>query len=67
VLPVRHKAGRTQSNLWRKEPLPADPDIDARFREAVRAIDAGDVATLASMLAANPSLVRIGWSSPAPG
>jgi Ankyrin repeats (3 copies) len=35
-----------------------DPEIfDARFREAVSAIDAGDVSTLESLLAAHPRLV----------
>jgi peptide-methionine (S)-S-oxide reductase len=32
--------------------------IDAQFRDAVSAIDAGDVATLERLIAANPALVR---------
>ena len=37
---------------------------DAGFREAVSAIDAGDLAKLEGLAAANPALVRRGRSSP---
>lgn len=39
-------------------------DLDALFREAVGAIDAGDIASLDRMLAANPELVRDRLDSP---
>jgi peptide-methionine (S)-S-oxide reductase len=38
--------------------------VDALFREAVSAIDAGDVATLGRLLAAHPELVRARLASP---
>jgi peptide-methionine (S)-S-oxide reductase len=34
------------------------PDLDALFREAVAAIDAGDIATLERLIAEEPQLVR---------
>lgn len=40
--------------------------LDDRFREAVRAIDAGDVATLAALLEAHPDLVRERLDAPGP-
>jgi peptide-methionine (S)-S-oxide reductase len=42
-----------------------DPAVlDARFREAVSAIDTGDIATLERLVAANPALVRDRLESP---
>jgi hypothetical protein len=44
-----------------------DPSLlDAGFREAVAAIDAGDVGGLARLVAANPALVRERLESPGP-
>ena len=40
--------------------------LDASFREAVSAIDRGDVATLQRLVAANPALVRERLESPGP-
>jgi peptide-methionine (S)-S-oxide reductase len=40
--------------------------LDANFREAVAAIDAGDVAGLERLVAANPALVRERLESPGP-
>ena len=40
--------------------------LDAAFREAVAAIDAGDVAALERLVAANPALVRERLESPGP-
>ena len=45
----------------------ADPDsLDAHFRHAVSAIDAGDIATVERLVAANPALVRERLTSPGP-
>jgi peptide-methionine (S)-S-oxide reductase len=40
--------------------------LDALFREAVSAIDAGDVATLQRLIDAHPALVRDRLTSPGP-
>jgi peptide-methionine (S)-S-oxide reductase len=46
---------------------PADTTpLDASFRDAVRAIDAGDIATLQRLIAAQPALVRERLTSPGP-
>ena len=42
----------------------AKTDLDRHFREAVSAIDAGDIATLRRLIAANPALVRERLASP---
>src|SRR5262245_19258643 len=41
-----------------------DSSLDARFHEAVAAIDAGDVITLRSLIDAHPALVRERLESP---
>ena len=43
-----------------------DASLDARFREAVAAMDAGDVARLEHLVAATPALVRERLESPGP-
>ncbi len=43
---------------------PPEPPLDAAFREAVAAIDAGDVAKLERLVAENPALVRDRLASP---
>ena len=48
---------------------PASADVaslDAHFRDAVSAIDAGDITTLERVVAANPALVRERLTSPGP-
>lgn len=47
-----------------RKPLNNSVSLDANFREAVAAIDAGDVATLERLIAANPTLVRERLESP---
>src|SRR6185503_448797 len=42
------------------------PSLDALFREAVSAIDAGDVAEVRRLIEANPVLVRKRLASPGP-
>jgi len=46
--------------------MPANLNLDTLFRDAVRAIDAGDVVALESMLVAHPFLVRDRLEQPGP-
>jgi len=75
--PIRTGTTSAFSGQWHNEQFPANtlqsekafvmdnpPILDPLFREAVAAIDAGDVTTLERLLAANPRLVRDRLDSP---
>ena len=53
------QARKPRKRAYSPERLDESALLDASFREAVSAIDAGDVATLERLVAVNPALVRV--------